>query len=110
MTITAGTRVEAHSVSRSFSGAGPERVAAVEDVSLVLEPGEFVAVSGRSGSGKTVLLSILGGLDRPTSGSVRHNDFDLATMSRAERTSGARSTGVVFQNAAVIRRSFNLTF
>ena len=63
-----------------------------------------MAVSGRSGSGKTVLLSILGGLDRPTSGSVHHNDSDLATMSRAERTSRARSTGVVFQNAAFIRR------
>jgi len=99
-----GIHLEARSLSREFSASGGERVTAVDSVFLVLEPGEFAALSGRSGSGKTVLISLLGGLDRPTAGSVLNDGADLATMSRAERTRLAREIGVVFQNAAVIRR------
>jgi putative ABC transport system ATP-binding protein len=97
-------RVEACEVSRVFSGNGSGDVTAVDAVSLVLEPGEFAALTGRSGAGKTILIGLLGGLDRPTTGRVLLDGADPATLSRAERVRLSRNTGLVFQNAAVIRR------
>jgi putative ABC transport system ATP-binding protein len=61
-----GARVSASRLSRVHPGP----VVAVCEVSLALEPGEFVALTGPSGSGKTSLLSLIGGLDRPTEGTV----------------------------------------
>jgi putative ABC transport system ATP-binding protein len=104
MNAVTGMRLEAREVTREFSGAGAGRVTAVDRVSLVLEPGRFGALSGRSGAGKTVLLSLLGGLDRPSAGSVLSDGADLEAMTRSERTKLARTVGIVFQNAAVIRR------
>jgi ABC-type lipoprotein export system ATPase subunit len=51
---------------------------AVDDVSLTLEPGEFVVLTGPSGSGKTSLLSMIGGLDRPTSGTIEIEGTPIA--------------------------------
>lgn len=56
-------------------------VHAVNDVSISIEQGEFTAVVGPSGSGKTTLLNIIGGLDHPTSGSVRVEDHEISHMS-----------------------------
>jgi putative ABC transport system ATP-binding protein len=64
--IQSGAEVVAENVRREHPGG----IVAVDDVSLTLESGEFVVLTGPSGSGKTSLLSLIGALDRPTSGRV----------------------------------------
>jgi ABC-type lipoprotein export system ATPase subunit len=81
---------------------GETLVRAVDGVSLTIPSGEFAALLGFSGSGKSSLLNLIAGLDRPTSGKVLVQGRDLATMSREELAKHRlRTVGMVFQ-------SFNL--
>jgi putative ABC transport system ATP-binding protein len=94
-TAEQGSRVVTDGVSRVHPGP----VVAVADVSLPLEPGEFVALTGPSGSGKTSLLSLIGGLDRPTSGTVDVDDERVSEASGAALARYHRDTvGFVFQH------------
>lgn len=78
------------------SVAGPVR--ALDGIDLDLFDGEFVVLLGPSGSGKSTLLNILGGLDAPTSGSVRFRDHDLAGDDESARSVYRRNhVGFVFQ-------------
>jgi putative ABC transport system ATP-binding protein len=80
-------------------GAGEVRVAALDEVSLRVEPGEFVAIMGPSGSGKSTLLHLAGALDQPTSGRVLLAGADMASMNAASRAHALRhQIGFVFQN------------
>ena len=70
----------------------------LRDVNISVEPGEVVAVVGASGSGKSTLLHLLGGLDRPTGGTVSVGGEDLSALDEAGRSRlRARSVGFVFQ-------------
>jgi len=81
---------------------GETLIRAVDGVSLEVRSGEFVALLGSSGSGKSSVLNLIAGLDRPTAGSVVVQDRDLAKLSREELAKyRLRVVGMVFQ-------SFNL--
>jgi len=74
-------------------------VTATDDVTLTVPDGEFAAIVGKSGSGKSTLLSLLGALDKPTSGSIVVGDKDLAKLNGRELISyRGKSIGFVFQN------------
>ena len=84
---------------RKTYGAGEAEVHALDGVDLAVEKGEFVAVVGTSGSGKSTLLHMLGGLDRPTSGTVTVDGKELSTLKDEELTIfRRRKIGFVFQN------------
>ena len=77
---------------------GRESVAALRGVDLVIEDGEWLAIQGPTGHGKSTLLQILGGLDRPSGGIVDFDGRDLAQLREAEMTRvRATSIGFVFQ-------------
>ncbi len=80
-------------------GTGATRVEALRGIDLTLRRGEFVAVMGPSGSGKSSLLHLLAGLDRPTAGSIRIGGVDMAGMSEDERALlRRRQIGLMFQS------------
>ena len=82
---------------------GTREVPALRGISLAIEPGQFVAVKGRSGSGKTTLLNCLGGLDRPTSGTVRVFGRELGKLSDEQLTRWRRQqVGFIFQSFGLL--------
>ena len=92
--------LHARHLSKTFgsSSGGAASVAALDGVDLTVERGEFVAITGASGSGKSTLLHLLGGIARPTAGSVLLEGVDLASLdddalARVRR----RRIGFVFQ-------------
>jgi putative ABC transport system ATP-binding protein len=77
---------------------GSRQVLAVSDVNLTVTDGEWLAIRGRTGHGKSTLLNLLGGLDRPTSGQLLLDGRDLGRMRDAELTRlRATTIGFVFQ-------------
>ena len=89
----------ATNLCKTFAGAeGRESLSILRDVSLSVDPGDSVAVVGPSGCGKSTLLHLLGGLDRPTDGSVRVGDREISSLSDRELAEVRnRDIGFVFQ-------------
>ena len=82
---------------------GEEVVRALVDADLTVLPGEFVCLMGPSGSGKSTLLNIIGGLDRPTKGSVVINGTDTATLTESQFAALRHDTvGFIFQSYNLI--------
>lgn len=83
---------------KKYYGTGDTEVRALDNVNLNVSRGEFVAIVGTSGSGKSTLLHMLGGLDRPTQGSVLIEGKDISTLSDEALTIfRRRKIGFVFQ-------------
>ena len=89
--------IELKNVTRRYH-QGENAVLALDDVSLRIEPEEFVAVTGESGSGKSTFLHLIGGLDKPDSGEVLVNGLALQSASDKKLTAyRAHDLGIVFQ-------------
>jgi len=88
-------RVEIKNLTKVFI-SGKNKVKAVNDISLIVEPGEFICLLGPSGCGKTTMLRMLAGFEIPTSGNIFIGDKDVANL-----TPDKRDTAMVFQNYAL---------
>ena len=85
---------------------GEQEVYALRDVSLRIDPGEFVAIMGASGGGKSTLMNILGCLDRPTSGSYFLQGKDVSLLTDDEQALlRNRTIGFVFQSFNLLKRT-----
>jgi putative ABC transport system ATP-binding protein/lipoprotein-releasing system ATP-binding protein len=95
-------RLAARAVTKTY-GLGGAPLRAVDEVSLEIQPGEFVSIIGHSGSGKTTLLSMLGGLSRPSSGKILFDGEDLYALdSDALSRYRCERVGFVFQFASLL--------
>lgn len=84
---------------KKYYGKGDTLVKALDGVNLDIENGKFTAIIGSSGSGKSTLLNMLGGLDCPTSGSIKVGNTELAALNSEEATIFRRQQiGFIFQN------------
>jgi putative ABC transport system ATP-binding protein len=99
-----GPAIQLDHISRHYV-MGASSVRAVDDLSLVIGQNEFLALLGSSGSGKSTLLNLIGGLDRPTSGSIVSNGQNIATLSSLDLARYRRNTvGMIFQSFNLLTR------
>jgi putative ABC transport system ATP-binding protein len=91
-----GADVEVKNVTRLFR-SGDEKVLAVDNVSLAVEAGATVAVTGASGSGKSTLLHLVGAIERCDAGSIRVDGFDFSGQGARRLAKYRRQVGFVFQ-------------
>src|SRR5690606_12184496 len=94
-------RVEVVGLGRDYEGEPPLTV--LDNVSFVVEPGEFFSITGPSGSGKSTLLGLIAGLDRPSRGQVTMDGISITDMSEDNLSSfRGKNVGFVFQNFQLI--------
>lgn len=89
--------LEVQELTKTY-GSGDTMVTALDHVSFQVEKGEFVAIIGASGSGKSTLMNLIGGIDRPTSGSVRIEDKEIYGLNESELAIfRRRNIGMIYQ-------------
>lgn len=97
-TATEHPLVQVTGVTKVYQKKGTLPVHALNEVDLIIEPGEFTAIAGPSGSGKTTLLNCIGTLDIPTSGTVLFDGNNVGDMNRNQRaTFRLNHMGFIFQ-------------
>jgi putative ABC transport system ATP-binding protein len=97
--------IELQNIERTYS-SGEVQVRAVRGVSLVIEGGEFVAIMGASGSGKSTMMNTLGCLDRPTGGTYLLDGIDVSKLNRDELADiRNRKIGFIFQGFNLLSRT-----
>jgi putative ABC transport system ATP-binding protein len=105
LSVPSGPAIVATDVRRVYELDGVS-VPALRGVSLTVEPGDYLAIVGASGSGKSTLMHLLGGLDRPTSGTLLIGGRDVATLSPPEMARLRNETiGFVFQSFHLLART-----
>jgi len=94
--------LEVKNLTKQFS-SGDTKVMAVDNISFKVQDGEFASIIGKSGSGKSTLLSLLGALDRPSSGEITVGGKDITKLhDRGQTAYRAKSIGFVFQSYNLI--------
>jgi putative ABC transport system ATP-binding protein len=105
VTAANGTVISLRDIRRVYD-LGEVRVEALKGVSLDIPRGQFVAIMGTSGSGKSTMLNILGCLDRPTSGTYHLDGIDVSTFSPAQRADiRNQKIGFIFQSFNLLPRT-----
>lgn len=90
--------IQLQHISKIYGTDGGQRVSALDDASLTIDKGDFVAIIGASGSGKSTMMNILGLLDRPTSGQYYLDNREVSTLTDDERAHiRNKKIGFVFQ-------------
>ena len=84
-------------VSKIYNGNG-HQVVALEDVSFTINPKEFVSIVGKSGAGKSTIVKLLIGEERPTKGRIIFSSYDVNKLKKSELPQLRRHIGVIFQD------------
>ena len=97
MTDHAAAALDLLGVRKSFGVSKDKQVRAADDVSLVIAPGSFVALTGASGSGKSTLLHMIGAIERPDSGTITSSGTEVTALRGGALAAYRRTVGFVFQ-------------
>ena len=89
--------VELRRVSKRYGTGGGQQVTAADNVSLAVEAGVFVALTGASGSGKSTVLHLMGAIERPDEGTIVSGDTDVTALGGGALAAYRRTVGFVFQ-------------
>ena len=90
--------IKMNQISKTY-GSGESSVTAIADISFTIQSGEFMGIMGESGAGKSTLLSVLGAMNRPSSGAYRVDEIDVYSLGQEQRADFRREfIGFVFQD------------